>query len=268
DPLGGADQVPLVLAALVVGHDDELPRTDIRDGLFYGVLWHKCLTYFPSTSPSTCTRSLTRRFPSVVRRRVNGISATCTRSGPGSALIVRLTPSSVIDPWGIELSRTALGTRRSYTHASPRRSARSTTATPSTCPCTMCPPRRSAALSARSRFTLRPVTYSPNSVLPSVVSITWTVNPPFTTRSIVRHAPFTAMLSPFFSPLNGARIVRTSPSSPSPRPTGRPFGFPLPRPFPPWRETMSTRPMALTIPVNIAACPIPIMYPAPSRGAP
>src|SRR5256884_2326852 len=38
---------------------------------FYGVLWHKCLTYFPSTSPSTCTRSLTRRFPSVVRRRVD-----------------------------------------------------------------------------------------------------------------------------------------------------------------------------------------------------
>ena len=53
DPLGGADQVSLVLAALVVGHDDELPRTNVRDRLFYGVLRHSCLTYFPSTSPST-----------------------------------------------------------------------------------------------------------------------------------------------------------------------------------------------------------------------
>src|SRR5256886_1799396 len=254
DPLGGADQVPLVLAALVVGHDDELPRTDIRDGLFYGVLWHKCLTYFPSTSPSTCTRSLTRRFPSVVRRRVNGISATCTRSGPGSALIVKPTPSNVIDPCGTELSRTSRGTRRSYPHASPRRSARSTTATPSTCPCTMCPPRRSAARSARSRFTFRPLTYSPNRVRPAVVSITCTVNPLFTTRSTVRQAPFTAMLSPFFNPLNGARIVRVRPVSRFPVPVSR--------------DALATVPTALTIPVNIAACPIPIMYPDPWRAAP
>src|SRR5439155_472626 len=49
---------------------------------------------------------------------------------------------------------------------------------------------------------------------------------------------------------------------------GSPSRFPLPRPFPPLRETCSTRPMALTIPVNIVACPIPIMYPGPLRAAP
>ena len=52
-PLGRADQVALVLAAFVVGNDDELPRADVRDRLLYGVVRHSCLTYFPSTSPST-----------------------------------------------------------------------------------------------------------------------------------------------------------------------------------------------------------------------
>src|SRR5439155_1500830 len=254
DPLGGADQVSLVFAVLVVGHDHQLAGADVRDRLLYLAVLHSCLTYFPSTSPSTWTRSPTPSDSSVVCSRVKGINATCTRSFPGRSLIVRLTPSTVIAPRGIDTCRTASGTRRSYTHASPRRATRCTTATPSTCPWTMWPPSRSVARSARSRFTGRPAAYSPNSVRPWVVSTTCTVKPPFTTRSTVRHAPLTAMLSPRLRPRYGARIVRVSPVS----------RFP----FPDSRVALATVPVALTIPVNIAACPIPIMYQSPAPSAP
>src|SRR6266545_4969718 len=50
DPLGGADQVSLVLAPLVIGHNDELPGTDVRDCLLYVSERHSCLTYLPRTS--------------------------------------------------------------------------------------------------------------------------------------------------------------------------------------------------------------------------
>src|SRR2546422_3309866 len=86
DLLGRADQVTLVLAVLVVRYDDELPRADVRDRPLYRSVPHSCLTYLPRRTPSTCTRSPTRSAPNVVCARVNGISATCTRSGPGSAL--------------------------------------------------------------------------------------------------------------------------------------------------------------------------------------
>src|SRR5712664_84274 len=118
----------------------------------------------------------------------------------------------------------------------------------------MWPPSRSVARRARSRFTRRPAAYSPNSVRPSVVSTTCTENPPFTARSTVRQAPFTAMLSPCFTPLYGAWIVSASPV----------FRFP----FSVCRVALVTRPTALTIPVNIAACPIPIMYQSPEPAAP
>src|SRR6266550_2035619 len=39
-------------------------------------------------------------------------------------------------------------------------------------------------------------------------------------------------------------------------------------PFPVSRVVLATRPTALTIPVNIAACPIPIMYQSPEASAP
>src|SRR5436309_11651373 len=63
------------------------------------------------------------------------------------------------------------------------------------------------------------------------------------------------MLSPFFTPLHGARIVSVSPGV-------------VRFPFSVVRTTRWIRPTALTIPVNIAACPIPIMYQSPERAAP
>src|SRR5947199_2549320 len=62
------------------------------------------------------------------------------------------------------------------------------------------------------------------------------------------------MLSPFFKPRYGARIRRTRPPSPVPLP---PFG-----------DVDATRPTALTIPVNIAVDPRPIMYQSPAGAAP
>src|SRR5882762_9506242 len=67
-------------------------------------------------------------------------------------------------------------------------------------------------------------------------------------------APFTATLSPFLRPLYGARKVSVSPVSRVP--------------FPAARVAFATRPTALTIPVNIAAYPIPIMYQSPEPFAP
>src|SRR5207245_7157143 len=83
---------------LVVGHDDELARADVFDRLLYLSVRHSCLTYLPSTSPSTCTRSPGRSASSVVCPRVNGIRDTWTTPLPGSAFTVRLTPSTVIEP--------------------------------------------------------------------------------------------------------------------------------------------------------------------------
>src|SRR5256886_12276154 len=57
DLFGRTDEISLVFAPLVVRHDDELPRANVRDRLFYRAERHSCLTYFPSTSASTCTRS-------------------------------------------------------------------------------------------------------------------------------------------------------------------------------------------------------------------
>src|SRR5437867_12540113 len=62
------------------------------------------------------------------------------------------------------------------------------------------------------------------------------------------------MLSPFFKPRYGARIRRTRPPSPVPLP---PFG-----------DVDATRPTALTIPVNIAVDPRPIIYQSPAAAAP
>src|SRR5262249_30512073 len=200
DLFGRPDQIPFVLAPLVVGDDDELARANVRNRLFYCAERHSCLTYLPSTSASTCTRSPAASFPSVVCARVNGTSDTCTNPDGVISFTVRLTPSSVIEPCRTVVSDTSRGTLRSTSNASSVSATRSTVPTPSTWPCTMWPPSRSAARTARSRFTRRPLAHSPISVRPSVVRTACTVNAPFATVSTVRHAPLIAMLSPFFKP--------------------------------------------------------------------
>jgi len=60
DKLRGANQIPFVLAILVVRDDDELAVADGADRLFYRSESHvdslsKRCTYFPNISASTCT---------------------------------------------------------------------------------------------------------------------------------------------------------------------------------------------------------------------
>src|SRR3989449_65665 len=129
---GGADETPLVLAPLVIRHDDELACPNVRDRLFYCAERHSCLTYFPRTSASTCTRSPAANRPNVVCSRVNGTSDTCTTPGRGVAFTVRLTPSTVMAPCRIVTAATSVGTATSTSRASPASTTRATVATPST----------------------------------------------------------------------------------------------------------------------------------------
>src|SRR5690348_6661293 len=146
-----ADQVTFVLAVLIVRDDDDLAVSQVLDGLLDRSegghdaprslrTRSSSATYLPIVSASRCTRSPGRRSPSVVCCKVNGIREIWITSGPGIALTVRLTPSTVIDPSGTETRPTSAGTLRSSRRASSRAATRSTVPTPSTCPWTRCPP--------------------------------------------------------------------------------------------------------------------------------
>src|SRR2546422_9936976 len=111
DLFGGADELPPVLAPLVTRHDDELACPNVRDRLFYCAERHSCLTYFPRTSASTCTRSPAANRPNVVCSRVNGTSDTCTTPASANAFTVKPTPSTVMAPWRTVVSSTSGGTR-------------------------------------------------------------------------------------------------------------------------------------------------------------
>src|SRR5688500_12322169 len=220
DELRRANEVTLVLAVLVVSDDDELSGANVGDRLGYRselhresgigngesgaaradpLSFHGCMnlrTYLPMTSPSTCTRSAARSAPSVVCRNVYSINESCTTPGSGTAFTVRLTPSTVIEPCGTSSSATLPGTSMSTRTASSNRRTARTVPTPSTWPCTMWPPSRSDARSARSRFTRVPTVQPSIVVRPSVVATAATVKHPDPRSRTVKHAPFTATLSP------------------------------------------------------------------------
>src|SRR6185503_1589557 len=182
DQLRGANEVALVLAILVVRDDDELAVLQVVDRLFDGAEGHeselrlrssiKARTYFPIVSPSRCTGSPATRSPRVVCCKVNGISETWMTEADGIALTVRLTPSTVIEPSGIDTAAISAGATMSSKRASSRSATCSTLPTPSTWPCTRCPPSRSPTCNARSRFTLKPTGQRPKRVRSSDVSIT------------------------------------------------------------------------------------------------
>ena len=84
--LGGEDQVALVLAVLVVDHDDRPARRDVRDRPLDGRESHDRLatsfsTYLAITSTSRLTGSPTPLCPSVVSLRVVGIRPTSKYAG-------------------------------------------------------------------------------------------------------------------------------------------------------------------------------------------
>src|SRR6185312_11700922 len=87
-------------------------------------------------------------------------------------------------------------TRTSTSTASPAAATDSTTPTPSTCPCTICPPNRSPSRRARSRLTRSPARQAAMVVRSSVGPAAAAENHPDPCSRTVRHAPFSAMLSP------------------------------------------------------------------------
>src|SRR4051794_2511870 len=85
-----------------------------------------------------------------------------------------------------------------------------TAPTPSTCPCTMWPPRREAGFTGSSRLTREPACSSLSDERRSVSFITSAANssrvPPFSIVA-VRHTPLTATLSPSASSLASGDVI-------------------------------------------------------------
>src|SRR5690606_18135806 len=138
---------------------------------------------------------------------------TWTTPGSTTALPVSDTPSTAREPSGMVTATTSSGSSISISTASSRRATLRTLPTPSTCPCTQCPPSRSPTLSARSRLTASPTDLLPNVVRGSDVATTFTAKRESSVRSTVRHAPSTAMLSPMARSVHGEEIVIATPPS-------------------------------------------------------
>ena len=96
--------------------------------------------------------------------------------------------------------------RRSRRARSRRSRTAATVPVPSTCPCTMWPPRRASARSASSRFTAEPTSSSPSEERRSVSCITSAAKLPSAIAVAVRQTPLTATESP--SATSAARRVR------------------------------------------------------------
>src|SRR5688572_11060450 len=174
--LGGSHgQIALVLAVLVVHHDDHPAGANRHQRVLdrreralapcalghshCAPLHHRCLnpstaraTYFPTISHSRLTRSPARKDDKFVCRQVQGTIMTSKRAASSRAT-VRLTPLRAIDPFETTRCASAAGSSTPIQWASPSASTRSTATAASTWPCTRWPPRRVSARAARSRLT-------------------------------------------------------------------------------------------------------------------
>ena len=225
-----ADEIALVLAILVVGDDDELAVADRLDRLFYrsetmmDSLSKRC-TYLPSMSASTCTRS---PAASVAERGVpQRIVDQRQLQRPGSRKVVHREAHAVHrhrpvryhklgEPGRAEQGRR--GARRRAARPSRPRQPRPRGLGRNVRPAG----RRRAAPARGSRGA--PALHVPIVVRSSVSSRRPTVNHPAPCSRTVRHAPFTAMLSPATSsayrhsmrnsrPASVDRDARDSPTS-------------------------------------------------------
>src|SRR5207302_553559 len=265
-PVRRHDQVPFVFAGLVVHHDDESARANglrrfgnlserdrlllpgahgllLRGGASGAYAASSRSTYLARTSASRFTIAPGRTMPSVVTAHVWGIRHTVNRS-PAVPATVRLTPSTATDPLSTMYRATGAGASISIHQSSPRRSRPVMRPTPSTWPCTTCPPRRSPTATARSTFTTSPTSQRPSVVRATVSPVRSASKRLPAIRVTVRHVPLTAMLSPTRTPSRAHRASTLNRSDPSPGRTAR------------------TTPVASTMPVNIARDP---PQPGPSR---
>src|SRR5712691_1459189 len=146
DPVGGHEEVTLVLAILIVHHHDDLPRADVPHRvldtreLSSALRGHRGSplklrarsTYFPITSISRLTLRPGLRAPRVVRSSVCAMSmiAKALASSPAT---VRLTPSTATEPCGMSRGAKSGPCHSILSRAvSPARSSAITEPTPST----------------------------------------------------------------------------------------------------------------------------------------
>src|ERR1051325_136382 len=133
-----------------------------------------------------------------------------------SPATVRLTPSTDRLPFSATKRWSARGIASVTRRPSPSAATARTSPTPSTWPCTRCPPSRSASRSERSRLTGVPSRQSPSVVRRSVSGTASTAKRPLSTATAVRQQPEQLMLSPTFA------SAKTSPAAiQSRRPSGR-----------------------------------------------
>ncbi|KFB71096.1 MAG: hypothetical protein AW09_003777 [Candidatus Accumulibacter phosphatis] len=140
------------------------------------------------------------------------------KAAPSTELVVRLTPSTLIEPLRAMYLARFSGARISSRRLSPTGSKRSTSPTPSTWPETRCPPRRSARRSAFSRLT------GPGAARPTVHASdsgeTSTKKQLSCLSTTVRQTPLQAIESPIptsSSPSGPASTVSRTVAAPSSR---------------------------------------------------
>src|SRR5262245_39881205 len=184
-------------------------------------------------STSMLTGSPTAAAPSVVAASVCGIKAMRI-SGPSSAATVRLTPSTVIDPFWTTNGASSSG-RRTVTVAPPSVSGSMAAIrpTPSTWPWPRWPPSRAARVTGRSRLTVAPARTDPRLVRSSVSPLRSNARVSSVRSTTVRQVPFTATDAP----------IGLSVATSGQRTTSRP------------PSSARTAPSSSTIPVNIGLHP-------------
>ena len=165
--LGRLDEVALVLAVLVVDHDEDLASSEGRHGVF-DLARTACQesfqassrsTYLAVTSTSRFTRSPGPLWPRVVTSIVCGMTATVKPSSTG----LDHGEADAVD--GDRALLDDVAEQAADRCAPAGRGRRSTISpTPSTWPWTRWPPRRSLSRTGRSRFTRCPGSSAPSAV--------------------------------------------------------------------------------------------------------
>ena len=168
------DEVSFVLAVGIVDREDDLAVAKVLDRVFdrpkiagsapacssCSLIVQNLPSIVPriarSRPPQRSAGGREPRAPAWSRPAYAG-SARPWTSSSSTAAIVRLTPSIAIEPRSTMYRESSLGSRiDTRAPPEPSSSTRVTWPTPSTCPCTRCPPSRATSVTGRSRFTGSP----------------------------------------------------------------------------------------------------------------
>ena len=157
-----------------------------------------------------------------------------SNSEPSTLLMVKLVPSTVIEPLWAMYFANSRGARMRKRHDLASSCRETTSPIPSTWPDTMCPPKRSLACMAFSKLMRLPFFQLPIVVKFKLSTETSAIKPSAVSSTAVRQAPLQAMLSPSCTSARLRLPVRM-----------------VSRTSPPRCSRSAISPMALIIPVNI-----------------